>query len=130
MKTGDKYKVNGTPLHNGHVVTIVDPLVELLKARDEAKRTGRKLSEGPIRRPGLVAAYDPAYPSTLWWWFAPHQLERVESVVVFAEFGPKVPAQTIPYEALESARQSMTRELMKIVDSYARKAVLKLKPLH
>jgi hypothetical protein len=79
MEVGAKYKVNGTPLHHHHVVTIVDPETEVLKARYEAKRTGRKLSEGSIHRAGLVAAYDPAFPSTLWWWFAPHQLKPLQT---------------------------------------------------
>lgn len=77
-KPGVTARVNGTPLHNGHTVTIVDASSELVKARFQAEKTGRPLSEGPVSRPGLVPAFDPAYPSTLWWWFAPHQLTPIE----------------------------------------------------
>jgi hypothetical protein len=69
---GNKFKVNGTALHHNGIVTIVDPLGEVLKARAE----GKPLSESTTHRPGLVAAFDPEYPETLWWWFAPHQLEK------------------------------------------------------
>jgi hypothetical protein len=56
-------------------------------------------------------------------------METDTNQTIFTEFGPKVPAQTIPWEALESARQSMTRELMKIADSYVRKGKEKRKSL-
>jgi hypothetical protein len=70
--TGSQYVVNGTPLHNGHIVTVVNPQAEIDKI---PYGDLHKLRGNPTRqRTGLVAAFDPAYPSTLWWWFAPHQL--------------------------------------------------------
>lgn len=72
---GVEARVSGTALHHGHVVRIVDARGELVRAREQARQSGAQLSEGPISRGGLVPAFDPAYPTTLWWWFAPHQLE-------------------------------------------------------
>jgi hypothetical protein len=76
IEVGKSYRVDGTPLHHGHVVTVVDPQTEI----DKIPFTKlRELRGNPTRqRSSLVAAFDPAYPSTFWWWFAPRQLREVE----------------------------------------------------
>ena len=72
---GQKFRVRGAEIHHGHVVTIVSPVDELSKAR----KAGIQVAGGLTHRPGLVAAFNPLFPSTLWWWFAPHQLEATTS---------------------------------------------------
>lgn len=80
---GDQYIVQGTPLHHGHIVTIVEPQSELHKARAAARKEGKRLSEsGDVHQPGMVAAFDPAFPATLWWWFATHQLAPVPPLLI------------------------------------------------
>ena len=75
FKIGEKYRVNGmpTPLHNEDIVIVVDPETEYKKALKEGKRL-----EGNIlwRRPGLIPCFNLKYPETLWWWFAPVQLQE------------------------------------------------------
>lgn len=74
---GTECVVSGTPLHHGHRVKVVDPRGEYARAN----ATGRRLSGNPTtHRPGMVAAFNPAYPTTLWWWFAPHQLTPIKEI--------------------------------------------------
>lgn len=71
---GQKFRVRGADIHHGHVVTIVSPVDELSKAKETGVQVTGFLT--PYRA-GLIAAFNPSFPSTLWWWFAPHQLEAI-----------------------------------------------------
>lgn len=74
FKIGDKYQVRGHGIHHNAIVTIVDPETEYWRAKGTGKPLGVTFE---LSRSGLVAAFNPAYPATLWWWFAPHALIRV-----------------------------------------------------
>ena len=58
---GELVKIKGTPLHNGKTGTIVE---------------WRRDWGDP--KPGLIPVFMPEFPSTHYWWFAPHQLETIK----------------------------------------------------
>lgn len=61
-RAGDSVKISGTPLHNGNIGTAV-----------KWKR------EWGDPRPGLIPVFMPEFPSTHYWWFASHQLVKLEA---------------------------------------------------
>jgi hypothetical protein len=70
-----KYKVNGTPLHNGDIVYLVSCWNREWE-KDNYRNNSESLFQSKVRD-GWIPCYNPKYSSTMFWWFAPCQLENV-----------------------------------------------------
>ncbi len=66
---GQKFLVNGTPLHNGDIVTVVEWDDKWLVFDPLGVEKGKFKVEQV-----LVPCFNPRYPETMYWWIHPCQL--------------------------------------------------------